>query len=764
MARSAPLILVGALLALGGLAAAFDRPKPRRQLAKVSLGELQALAPETRAVLRRALRREGAVLLTDVPGLDEAATAALAAASDCMSSAENLAVHPDLAATVGGARGPVVSRLPGRTFRWTVATQTRTGIPEPLPEWAGRDCPAFAKSSTAMRSVVGLLVMLFARSVDSVSSPVAQMQAGAPLGFALGSLEEVVRRGALLEHFHRYVHPPVVGADSPSDDAPALEMHTDAGMLQALAVRWRSAPGAGDLAAEALGAGLEIELPDGEAVSGEHRGAAASDGALGGSGLLFMVGQGGEEWLPHLGLRAAPHAVSLQGARGVERLVFGAMVLPPEDWVIVPNNVTFGEWWGHAQRAVADFAPASAEQDPTFVGCLSTPLLHRRLADLANACPAGSMYCWMACRSVEGLACDAEHAVCVSDTTGEVCPESMTAHDASCMPRCPSSDGKLVEVFGAGESSEAVKCDGFYKADEVVGGKFSYLRSMENSSEPRARIQWDAAYQRWELFVPGYKDGGVLYFNEGASERPPTGGWESFSGDAPAPRLRYPHSGSDSTDGGADTGNSGEFCNGVLTDMHMLGFTFARPTVPCLIYLFPGWELTDSGKFWGSVVVTVLAGIFAEFLIFARRKESELSKRVQAHSSKSWNRLSVLSRLLLYAMTRTMGYLIMLVSMMYSYEMFMALILGLTLGHGFFNLSAPPGEDATPCCQAGGSQACSCTGSASGFDEGVLPGAADTSLAESAGAGMLGKACEGTVPVRSCCASSKEPKPGKTTV
>jgi len=58
------------------------------------------------------------------------------------------------------------------------------------------------------------------------------------------------------------------------------------------------------------------------------------------------------------------------------------------------------------------------------------------------------------------------------------------------------------------------------------------------------------------------------------------------------------------------------------------------------------------------------------------------------------------AKLALYALTRTIGYMVMLGTMTYSYEMFIAIILGLTIGHGIFNLSSNPGEDTTACCQA----------------------------------------------------------------
>eukprot|EP00392_Amoebophrya_sp_AT5.2_P013970 g14103.t1 len=44
------------------------------------------------------------------------------------------------------------------------------------------------------------------------------------------------------------------------------------------------------------------------------------------------------------------------------------------------------------------------------------------------------------------------------------------------------------------------------------------------------------------------------------------------------------------------------------------------------------------------------------------------------------------------------GYLIMLITMIYSLELFLAVVLGLAIGHFLFNSKAPVGESVTACC------------------------------------------------------------------
>jgi len=785
--------LAAAAAELGGSSTASAQHRaPRRKLLRLRLGELQAMGASTQASLGRALRTEGAVLLTDIPGFTSASRSALDSMGDCLGS---------FATRRGGndASGPVRSTLAGgKAERWTVAAQTEGGAQGPLPAWVAEACPGLEAATSSLRGLVGLLLSLFARSADAASVAIS---ASAPLAHAVGppslragsgggalhrvsapepqgpSLEDVVRRGNHLEHFHRYLQAAAAGTARPfgGSQPAALRMHTDAGMLQALTVRWRRALASsqlgdgGNLGADAHAdlLGLEVQLPGGETVAtdadtgGTPGEAAGSSGAPAEeAGLLILVGQGAEEWLPHQRLRAAPHALALGGGPEFERLVYGVMILPPDDWPIhgTAANATFGEWWRRAQQAVSVQVSGHADNDEgegqsSAIGCLSMRRLQRRLEDQARACPSGSVYCWMQCQTVPAdLPCDQSAAMCMSETTGDICTERGPGHthDASCTPTCPTSNDLVVEVQGAGEGMDVVEgldCNGVYKADDLVGGKHSYLKVVVQPAGAalegvRAMIRWDEGYKRWELFAEGYRNSSVLYYNEANSRAPPTGGWETYAGDLPAPRLRYVGvSGSSGLLSRQGTG----FCNGVLTDMHMLGFIWSGEEDPCLILLFPGWELTDATKFWLAAAGVVLAGIFAEFLVAVRRWQDAAVKKT---GSSLLRRLRVPQRLALYGVTRTVGYLIMLVSMTYSIELFIALIAGLTIGHGLFNLSAPPGEDVTPCCQAGGGSKSPSDSQSSPVSGGsslsVLPELVDGQLRLHV-AGMTCGSCERTV-------------------
>jgi Ctr copper transporter family len=119
-----------------------------------------------------------------------------------------------------------------------------------------------------------------------------------------------------------------------------------------------------------------------------------------------------------------------------------------------------------------------------------------------------------------------------------------------------------------------------------------------------------------------------------------------------------------------------QFCYGG-TSMYMDGFHWMNPT--CVIYLFPGWVLSSSGKVAAASIGTLLFGIALEAVIWKRRSV------VQSFPA-GWKRL--MASTLFYGLQLTMGYMIMLVVMTYSGPLFMCVIFGLMGGHALFNARA----------------------------------------------------------------------------
>jgi len=187
---------------------------------------------------------------------------------------------------------------------------------------------------------------------------------------------------------------------------------------------------------------------------------------------------------------------------------------------------------------------------------------------------------------------------------------------------------------------------------------------------------------------------------------PPEDGWQVNNGAPPAPRLRFV---GDGAGGAAAKSYEGEgYCNGIFTDMHMTGFQWHSEDIPCLIYLIPGFTLTNDWKFLAAAIVTIAASVGAEYLVAVRRRLGPGNFRpIRATAGARAKMLNVAQRakhLGLYCASRALGYLVMLVTMTYSVELFLAVLAGLTLGHALFNLDAPAGEDMTACCQANAGQ------------------------------------------------------------
>jgi hypothetical protein len=110
------------------------------------------------------------------------------------------------------------------------------------------------------------------------------------------------------------------------------------------------------------------------------------------------------------------------------------------------------------------------------------------------------------------------------------------------------------------------------------------------------------------------------------------------------------------------------------TSMYMDGFHW-RDTV-CVIFLFPQWVLTSRAKVAGASIGTILLGVTLEKTIHHRRF-------VVTTMEAGYRRLGVSA--LMYGLQLTMGYLLMLILMTYSGPFFISVVLGLVIGHVFFN-------------------------------------------------------------------------------
>jgi hypothetical protein len=117
------------------------------------------------------------------------------------------------------------------------------------------------------------------------------------------------------------------------------------------------------------------------------------------------------------------------------------------------------------------------------------------------------------------------------------------------------------------------------------------------------------------------------------------------------------------------------YCYGGSVMFHE-GFQWKSTT--CAILLFPQWVLSTQGQFIAGCFGTVLLGVLVEFILFQRRK-------VMKHMEQSSRAMRLTMSAIIYGLQLTIGYMVMLVVMIYSAPLFVAVIGGLALGHVLFN-------------------------------------------------------------------------------
>lgn len=149
----------------------------------------------------------------------------------------------------------------------------------------------------------------------------------------------------------------------------------------------------------------------------------------------------------------------------------------------------------------------------------------------------------------------------------------------------------------------------------------------------------------------------------------------------------------------------GAFCDDRMggTSMYMQGFMplssimhggpGGHPRM-CPTYLFQEWVLSTRTKYALAATFTWVVAILTEGLVgFRRYAKNELELHKVSVP------LAFLCTAALYAVHLTMGYLLMLISMMYQTELFIILVFGLVCGHCLFNWKAPIADSIDPCCQ-----------------------------------------------------------------
>ena len=127
------------------------------------------------------------------------------------------------------------------------------------------------------------------------------------------------------------------------------------------------------------------------------------------------------------------------------------------------------------------------------------------------------------------------------------------------------------------------------------------------------------------------------------------------------------------------------YCYGSGTTMVMEGMTSIlfskRGETPCINLIFTSLTLNNSFKFFIGCLLVLIVSILSQYITLYRLK---LSNEID-----NGNKMSYWIKILLYFIQMFIGYLIMLITMTYSLELFLMVIIGLTIGFALFNLKFP---------------------------------------------------------------------------
>ena len=129
------------------------------------------------------------------------------------------------------------------------------------------------------------------------------------------------------------------------------------------------------------------------------------------------------------------------------------------------------------------------------------------------------------------------------------------------------------------------------------------------------------------------------------------------------------------------------FCQGMYMTMFMDGFHWSmflrRPPAPqCLNYFVQSWRLDNASQFQGAMLFTFLLAILVEGLSSARSvlvRRSNIPNNTRAAYQHQHALLTAI-----YALQTLLGYILMLVTMSFSVELFLSVVVGLMVGNLLF--------------------------------------------------------------------------------
>jgi len=353
-------------------------------------------------LLRFALRTDGVLALTGVPGFREARLDALNTLAECHKR--------------GVVRDTLSLILPDGTKRTTLAMDTHGALGEDF------GCRGLGAKLQRLQGLVSLATAVFAAALDDA----IVVEEEKPLFAAMNNprfvsypnFSSTIAAGEHLDHFHVYEK---IESSPASDQNQALETHTDQGLFIAIVPSLSMKNGRSVQVAD----GFEIEL---KATGKLTKVVIPDDGAA----VVFMLGDGITNWINKKAIRPVrpcPHRLVME-EKGITRLWFGRMFFPPKDAFIPTIETTFDK--------LRMTSVNQGAKNVDFVGCSSRRHILRDLTE-AGACGANEIYCWMGCRSTAGLHCSADQSIqCVNQNTGQIWTDE-TQHCFECAASCYSN-------------------------------------------------------------------------------------------------------------------------------------------------------------------------------------------------------------------------------------------------------------------------------------------------------------------------------------
>lgn len=334
---------------------------------KLDIGELEHLADQQglQTEFKQTLSTHGILQVSGIPGFSALRQQVLREAYACISEAP----HAQTLTFDDGTVRRTLAAASGVTF----------GL-QGVDHGTDADvCRDFEETSSSFRELVGKTADAFARQLGHSMDTADQGHLlSRKDGGSYGTLEEAVRSGERLHHFHSYELFGTTRADEPT-----MDFHVDQGFFIAF------------VPAMMVGEDFESSSSTGKFVVKNQDGQ-ESDVLFDSDSLVFVLGDAMNQVLNRfrgaVSLHAPSHAMQMpEDSRGLHRVWYGMMQLPPVDAVVPDIGFTFGELRENVIKA-SDSSDSESES-ALSLGC-SRKLQAR---ELSGQCNDTQIYCWHRC-------------------------------------------------------------------------------------------------------------------------------------------------------------------------------------------------------------------------------------------------------------------------------------------------------------------------------------------------------------------------------